>query len=91
MKLVKVLNNNTTNHDYKIYVGNIGEKTTEEELTNFFKKKLKSLLYCKIIYDNNTNKSKGFGFLHLSDKKEFDQLLSTEKDIYFHHKKLTIK
>ena len=91
MNLVKFLKTNTINRDYKVYVGNIDENATEEELTNFFSNKLKSLLYCKIIYENNKNKSKGFGFLHISDKAEFDQLLSNKEDIYFHNKKLTIK
>lgn len=91
MNLVKFLKTNTINRDYKVYVGNIDENATEEELTNFFSNKLKSLIYCKIIYENNKNKSKGYGFLHISDKTEFDQLLSNEEDIYFHNKKLTIK
>ena len=91
MNLVKFLKTNTINRYYKVYVGNIDENATEEELTNFFSNKLKSLIYCKIIYENNKNKSKGYGFLHISDKTEFDQLLSNEEDIYFHNKKLTIK
>ncbi len=60
-----------------------------EELRNFFKKDYKSIINVKIIYDQNTKISKGFGFIDFSDYKEYLSVLKTNKKL--RNSKLIIK
>lgn len=50
----------------KLYVGNLSDSMTEEELTSEFNKfgEIQSL---KIISDRETGRSRGFGFVEMSD------------------------
>lgn len=50
----------------KLYVGNLPNSMTEEELTSEFKEygEIQSL---KIITDRDTGSSRGFGFIEMSD------------------------
>jgi RNA recognition motif-containing protein len=50
----------------KLYVGNIPNSTTEEELTSEFKE-YGEVLSLKIITDRDTGKSRGFAFVEMSD------------------------
>lgn len=60
-------------------------------MTNFFKKHYLSILSSKIIRDSTNGKSKGFGFVNLSDYYEYTKLLKFNKNIIFHGQVLTIK
>ncbi len=50
----------------KLFVGNLPSSLTEEELTSVFKEygEIQSL---KIITDRETGRSRGFGFIEMSD------------------------
>lgn len=50
----------------KLYVGNLPNSTTEEELTSVFNEygEIQSL---KIITDRETGRSRGFGFIEMPD------------------------
>ena len=50
----------------KLYVGNLPNNMTEDELTSEFKEfgEIQSL---KIITDRDTGRSRGFGFIEMSD------------------------
>ena len=63
----------------------------EDELTKFFKNKYSSILSSRIIKDSFSKKSKGFGFVNLSDYNEYIQLLNLNKPILFKGKILVIK
>ena len=63
----------------------------ETQLTNFLKKKYISVLSSKIIKDSSNGKSKGFGFVNLSDYNEYMQLLKLDTPIILGGKMLTIK
>ena len=63
----------------------------ENELTNFFKKDFLSILSSRIIRDSISGKSKGFGFVNLSDYHEYIRLLKSNKPIIFHGQVLIIK
>lgn len=60
-------------------------------MTNFFKKQYPSILSGRIIKDQNTGKSKGFGFVNLLNYNEYLKLLNLDKPLIFHGKTLTIK
>ena len=82
------MNNNIC---YTIYVGNLDISIDELELTNFFKKKYLSILSSRIIKDSSNGKSKGFGFINLSDYNEYMQLLKLETSLILGGKMLNIK
>ena len=63
----------------------------ENELTNFFQKEFLSVLSSKIIGDSTSGKSKGFGFVNLSDYNEYMKLLKYNKPIIIRSQILTIK
>ncbi len=52
-----------------IYVGNINFKSTEEELKQFFEE-YGAVASAKIIKDNMTGRSKGFGFVEMPNDAE---------------------
>src|SRR5207237_10782152 len=51
----------------KIYVGNLSFRTTEEELTSLFEQ-IGAVESVSIITDRDTGRSKGFGFVSMSDE-----------------------
>ena len=51
----------------KIYVGNLSFRTTEEELTDLFSQ-VGAVESVSIITDRDTGRSKGFGFVSMSDE-----------------------
>ena len=53
----------------KIYVGNLSYEVTEGELTQVFSQCGK-VIGAQIIKDKKTGKSKGFGFIEMSDDSE---------------------
>lgn len=50
----------------KLYVGNLSYETTETELEQFFSE-FGPVISAKIITDQYTNRSKGFGFVEIED------------------------
>jgi RNA recognition motif-containing protein len=55
-----------------IFVANISYKTNEQELRSFFDKACGHVSEVRIIYDNKTHQSRGFGFV------QFDTLVAYE-------------
>lgn len=53
----------------KIYVGNLGFSVTNEDLKSKFEQ-YGSVTSANIIKDRDTGRSKGFGFVEMSDKAE---------------------
>jgi len=51
----------------KIYVGNLSYKATEEDLQNLFGQ-YGTVNSATIIFDRETNRSKGFGFVELEEE-----------------------
>ena len=50
-----------------LYVGNLPWRTTEDELRDFFSERV-SVQAVRIITDRMTGRSKGFGFIEVSDE-----------------------
>ena len=60
----------------KIYIGNLSYSTTEDTLRNQFSQ-FGQVESVSIIMDKFTNKSKGFGFVEMTDEKEADDAIAT--------------
>ncbi|MCQ2816801.1 MAG: hypothetical protein MJ252_06000 [archaeon] len=57
-------------NEFTIYVGELEQNISEEELKEFFMVRYKSVLGAKLIIDNITKISKGYGFVRFSDQEE---------------------
>jgi len=55
--------------DYRLFVGDLGNDVSEEELLRAFSH-YKSCTRCRIVRDKK-GKARGYGFLSFSDPKEF--------------------
>lgn len=62
--------------DMTIYVGNINYSLGEEEIKKIFEV-MGKVDAIKIVRDKRTGKSKGFGFLDMSNKKEAMEAIKT--------------
>jgi len=73
----------------KMYVGNIAFDATEEDLRNLFSEygEIESL---KIIKDQFTERSKGFGFIEMVDEKDAKKAIAGLNDKDFMGKTLTV-
>jgi RNA recognition motif-containing protein len=61
--------------EYQIYVCEMDQKVTEDDLRNFFLKFYKSITSVKIVVDPNTKQSKGYGFVRFTDQEEANNAL----------------
>lgn len=57
-------------NDFRIFVGDLGNDCTDDMLTRIFSI-YPSFKKAKVIRDKRTSKSKGFGFVSLTDSKDF--------------------
>ncbi len=73
----------------KMYVGNISYNTTEEELKELFSEygEIESL---KIIKDQFTDRSKGFGFVEMVNDEDAKKAIATLNGKDFMGKSLTV-
>jgi nucleolin len=61
--------------EVKLYVGNLANTTTQEELNTLFKRAGEVALV-NIILDRTSGESKGFGFVTMSAQSEADKAIS---------------
>lgn len=59
----------------KIYIGNLSFTTSEETLKDYFSA-YGEVLSATVIKDKDTNQSKGFGFVELSDESNCDKAIA---------------
>ena len=59
----------------KIYVGNLNYNTDEDRLADHFAQ-FGSVLSTKIIFDRETNRSKGFGFVEMEEDEAAEAAIS---------------
>lgn len=60
----------------KLYVGNIPHSMSEDELKQVFEA-AGTVVSAKIILDRDTNRSRGFGFVEMSNNAEGQEAIST--------------
>jgi RNA recognition motif-containing protein len=68
-------NNTSTNQSLSIYVANLSFNTIEEDLEAFFNEKCGYVQKVRIIYDSNTNQSRGFGFVYFNSQDALNTAL----------------
>ncbi len=59
-----------------LYVGNLPWSTTEDELTQLFAA-VSTVVSCRIIVDRESNRSRGFGFVEISDDSNLESVVES--------------
>jgi RNA recognition motif-containing protein len=72
-----------------IYVGNLSWEVTEDELRQLFEQ-YGTVSSVKVIRDRETGRSKGFGFIEMTDDTEGQNALSSLYDFEFRERKLKL-
>ena len=73
----------------KLFVGNLPYTTTNEELAEFFAQ-YGEVLSAAVIMDRATGRSKGFGFVEMTNDDEADAAIAQGDGIEFEGRKLTV-
>jgi cold-inducible RNA-binding protein len=73
----------------KIYVGNLSFQTTENDVSDMFSK-LGQVESVQIITDRDTGRSKGFGFVQMSDDKAAEKAIAELNGKEVNGRKLTV-
>lgn len=76
--------------DCKIFVGNINNKTTKEDLKDLFSK-YGEVDKSFIIYHHKTKQSRGFGFVEFTDKSSVERVIADKSNIILHGNVLACK
>ncbi|CAF1385473.1 unnamed protein product [Adineta ricciae] len=63
-------------NQWSIFVSNISYDTNEQELHSFFEKACGHVKVARIIYDNHTRRSRGFGFIEFDDLSAYEMALT---------------
>ena len=73
----------------KLFVGNLPYTTTNDELGEFFAQ-FGEVLSAAVIMDRATGRSKGFGFVEMTNDAEADAAISQGDGAEFEGRKLTV-
>lgn len=73
----------------KIYIGNLSYSTSEDTLKNQFSQ-FGEVLFVSIIKDSATNKSKGFGFVEMTDDVAAENAISTLNQIEIDNRRVRV-
>lgn len=76
--------------DYRVFVGDLGNEVTDDVLLKAFSH-YSSVNKARVIRDKVTNKSKGFGFVSLSDPVEFLKALKDMNGVYVGNRPCKVK
>jgi len=69
--------------DRSIYVGNIPYDASSEHLKEWFNsRKIGDIIRCTIILDQDTMKSKGYGYVELGDLTSLNQALALDQEVF---------
>jgi len=61
--------------EYKLFVGNLSWTVTSESLTQAFQEH-GTVVGARVLYDGETGKSRGYGFVSYANKSEMDAALA---------------
>lgn len=77
-------------NDYRIFVGNLGNEVTEDNLKKVFFH-FKSISKIKVVRDKRSSKTKGYGFISFSDADECIEALRSLNGKYCGNKPMVLK
>lgn len=77
--------------DYRIFVGDLGRDVSEELLFSTFHDQFPSTTKAKVIKDKRSGKSKGFGFVAMSDEGEFKMAMRSMHGKYIGSRPVKLK
>ncbi|SOV18421.1 RNA-binding protein, putative [Plasmodium sp. gorilla clade G2] len=77
-------------NDFRIFCGNLGNEVSSDILANAFRK-YKSFNMAKVIRDKRNNKTKGYGFVSLSDPQDMLDALKTMNNKFIGNRPITVK
>ncbi|SCM22799.1 RNA-binding protein, putative [Plasmodium chabaudi adami] len=77
-------------NDFRIFCGNLGNEVTTDILANAFRK-YKSFNMAKVIREKRNNKTKGYGFVSLSDPQDMLDALKNMNNTFIGNRPVTIK
>lgn len=72
-----------------VYVGNLSPEVDDIELYTLFKERYPSVHHASIITDKGI--SKGFGFVHFKEKRDYEKCLKEMDGFIFHNKCIKVK
>lgn len=75
----------------RLYVGNLSEETTEEDLRTMFSE-AGTVSSVNVVMDRKTGKSRGFGFVSMPDEAEAEKAVTmfNAKEVHSHTLKVNI-
>jgi len=73
----------------KLFIGNLPYQTTNEELGEFFAQ-YGEVMSAAVIMDRATGRSKGFGFVEMTNDEEADAAIAKGDGAEFEGRKLTV-
>jgi RNA recognition motif-containing protein len=73
----------------RVYIGNLSYETTENDLEELFKG-VGAVRRIEIVYNRNTHRSKGYGFVEMLDIDEAKRTVEVLHDQFFMGRKLTV-
>jgi RNA recognition motif-containing protein len=73
-----------------VYVGDLDLSVTKQMVIDHFKKKYHSVIDAKIITDQTTNLSKGYGFVMFSSKEDSNKALTEMQGSYLKGKPIKV-
>lgn len=76
--------------DFRIFCGNMGNEVNDETLANAFKK-YASFCRAKVVRDKKTLKSKGFGFVSLTNVDDYIRAMREMQGKYVGNRPITLK
>ena len=82
---------NFPKNEFSIYVGDLDNSVTEEKLKEFFEEKYKSVVSAKIVTDNISKVSKGYGFVKFINPVESNKVINEMNGKYLYGKPKKVK
>ena len=76
-------------NDFRIFCGNMGNEVNDEVLANSFKK-YPSFFKARVVRDKKTLKSKGFGFVSLTNVDDYIKAMREMKGKYVGNRPITL-
>ena len=81
---------NTSDNNYQIHVGDLDPTVSKQQLIDHFRKKFHSVIDGKIIMDQSTKISKGYGFIIFSSYEEFQRAMTEMQGTFIKGKPIKV-